>query len=320
MEILFDNPLANMYGPYFLLIYGFFIFFTLITLGIARVNLDRTDRLKLPSIPSVVDPYEIAYLRGGENELARAVTFALVQKEVLRLNEAGGYAKLEPAQSTRPASLSPIERTAMNWFTVERKPRELFGRGGLANELSGYSAEYKRRLESQQLLTPGAAIWRPATQLAAVLVLGLGGYKIAAAVANGHRNFIFTIVLMIIGVIGVALISSLPRLSKLGRSYVESLKMAFGNLPKTERPQIYGEQTTFASVDPILLSVGVFGTGALAGSMFDSYRRTFPQTDARAYDSGSGSGGCGSACDSSGGSSCGGGGGCGGGGCGGCGG
>jgi hypothetical protein len=66
MDILLDNPLATMYGPYFLILYGFFIFFVLISLGFAKTRIDRTDELPIPPVPSEVDPYEIAFMRGGK--------------------------------------------------------------------------------------------------------------------------------------------------------------------------------------------------------------------------------------------------------------
>ncbi|CAN5756576.1 hypothetical protein BH20ACI4_BH20ACI4_23560 [soil metagenome] len=80
MNILLDNPLAAMYGPYFLVFYAFFIFFVLIGLSIVKNLSDQTTKLNTPPIPSTIDPYEIAFLRGGTNEVARSVIFSLMRK------------------------------------------------------------------------------------------------------------------------------------------------------------------------------------------------------------------------------------------------
>ena len=84
MDFLLDNPLATMEGTTFLVLYVIFILFTLTTLAIARSNIDKTDQLPIPAIPPQVDPYEVAYLRGGINEMARSVVFSLVQKGLSR--------------------------------------------------------------------------------------------------------------------------------------------------------------------------------------------------------------------------------------------
>ncbi len=62
MEFLFDNPLTNMYGPYFLVIYIIFTVSTIIVYRILKNRLDRTAHFSLPPIPQNPDPFEIAYL------------------------------------------------------------------------------------------------------------------------------------------------------------------------------------------------------------------------------------------------------------------
>lgn len=80
MDFLFDNPLANLYGPYFLIFYVSFITCTIIGYRFLRARIDKTAHYAIPPIPVNPDPFEIAYLRGGANELARAAVFSLNQK------------------------------------------------------------------------------------------------------------------------------------------------------------------------------------------------------------------------------------------------
>src|SRR5689334_6465903 len=86
MEILIDNPLAKMYGPYFLILFGFIIFFAVILLALVKSKFDNTGRHAIPPIPQNPDPFEIAYLRGGTNEVARSVIFSLLQKGFIEIN------------------------------------------------------------------------------------------------------------------------------------------------------------------------------------------------------------------------------------------
>ena len=86
MEFLFDNPLANMYGPYFLVFYILFISATIIGFRVVRNRADKTTHLNIPPVPNNPDAFEIAFLRGGQNELVRAVIFALAQKNLLKFS------------------------------------------------------------------------------------------------------------------------------------------------------------------------------------------------------------------------------------------
>ena len=65
MNFLFDNPLANMSGGWFLLLYGTIIVLTAITFKVYKSSLDWTAKLQLPLVPQTPNPFEIAYLRGG---------------------------------------------------------------------------------------------------------------------------------------------------------------------------------------------------------------------------------------------------------------
>jgi len=340
MDILLDNPLATMDGPYFLILYGFIIFFSVITLAIIKRGIDKTDNLALPPIPSQIDPFEIAYLRGGTNEVARSVVFSLMQKDYVEITGDGATVKIKRVEnSQKRARLTQIEELALNWIGTEREAKDVFNSYfGLVKQLEPYGLNYHSRLEQGQMLSTNEmnkslSIWKWA---AAALIFFLGLYKIAASIAHGYFNFFLTIVFGAIGLIIVFVSASyLPRLTKLGKAYLERLQLAFDNLKyEAQKPYIPSNepqvvpQTTFAGVDPLLLSVGVFGSAILAGTVFDSYNHAFNRVQQQnAANSSSCSSGCGSSCSAggsscssgdsgsscSGGSSCGGG--CGGGGC-----
>jgi uncharacterized protein (TIGR04222 family) len=321
MNFLLDNPIASLDGISFLVLFVVFIVITLAALAVAKSNIDKTDRLPIPAIPPEVDPFEIAFLRGGENELARSVVFSLVQKgvvEVVNSEKSGTIRRMENNGDVR--NLSAVEEVALGWVGTSREAKDVFGSGGLADRLQRHNAKYEIELANRQFLMPEEfkSKARKYGIAAALMIAGLGGYKVFAAILVGRWNVGFTIVLSLLAVVGAISMGRLPRMTKLGKQYIERLQAAFEDLKlRSQAPYIAGgthhgtmAQNGFAGVDPLLLSVGVFGTGILAGTMFSSYNDAFARQQAAS------SSGCGSSC----GSSCGsgdGGGGCGGG-CGGC--
>ena len=318
MDFLLENPLATMYGPTFLVLYAVLAVITLAITAIARSNIDKTDRMPAPAIPPQIDPYEVAYLRGGVNEMARAVVFALVQKGFAAIISDGTrIQKLGDAPD--PRNLPGIEQLALDWLGRERETKEVFDSTvGLCARLKSFGERYDHELESRQLISTGLMKMTAKTYArSAALLLGfLGGYKVIAAILNGRSNVIFAIIMTIAAVAIAISLRKLPRMTKLGKTYVERLQAAFEDLKyRSQAPYIAGStaapaatQAGSAGIDPLLLSVGIFGTGILAGTMFASYNDTF----ARAQQASSSScGSCGSSCSSGCGSGCGGG-------CGGC--
>lgn len=335
MDILLDNPLATMDGTYFLVLYAFVIFFSVISLAVFKSRIDQTYKLPLPSIPPQIDPFEIAYLRGGTNEVARSVVFSLLQKGFVEIDGAGVKIKrIENAE--RRARLSEIEEIAFKWIGTEREAKDVFNKHfGLVEQLEPHGLSYDAQLARRQMLSTaemGKSLkkWR---WLAVAVIFSLGLYKILASIAHGYYNFLFTIGFGAVGLIMVFVTAKhLPRLTRLGKAYLERLQLAFDNLKyeaqkpyiSSNQPQV-APQAGFAGVDPLLLSVGVFGSAILAGTVFSGYNEAFQRAqNGAAVNSSSCSSGCGSgsscsaggtSCSSSdgGGSSCGGG--CGGGGC-----
>ena len=116
MDLLFNNPLANMYGPTFLLFYGSMIVFTLIGCWIGLRLLDHTGSLPVPLIPSKPDPYKIAYLRGGENEVTRLIIFDLLQRGYLQRTADDNRLERAPAPPDI-GQLTRLERQVFDGFT-----------------------------------------------------------------------------------------------------------------------------------------------------------------------------------------------------------
>jgi uncharacterized protein (TIGR04222 family) len=333
MDLLLDNPLTDIYGPYFLILYGFVTLFTILSVLFIKTRVDRSDRLPMPPIPANIDPYEIAYLRGGINEMARTAVFSLIQKGLVEIKN-----DEKPPIITRTSvpdwrGTATVEDAALNWFVVSREPKEVFASDGLTDKLAPYADEYERRLSRQQLINGAGSDARLSKWKwsACLFLAALGGYKALASMAHGYFNLLGILVIAIVGVVMIAVNGYMPRLTKLGKAYLERLQTAFDGLryQAANKPENAGLTPATADgtggFDPMLLSVGIFGGVVLSGTSYWGYNEIF---DKHQKDQAAASGGCGAGCGagcSSGGSSCGssgcssgcGGGGCGGGGCGG---
>lgn len=298
MELLFDNPLATMYGPYFLAFYAAVILLTIAAVVLFKRSLDKSGKMPAAAIPSNVDPFEIAYLRGGENEMARAVIFALVRRGQLEVSGSAGIHMIRRVENPEPANLSHAERTALGWVGSLREPKELFAADGLIALLRPLSETYRRRLESQNFLVPEDQLstMRLVRIGAVLLVAALGIYKFVAAVVDSNSNLLLLPILLIAGVFFVFKSSRLKRLTRHGTEYLERLEVVFEGFRRVtaaENSRVEGTTPAMAGIDPVLLSVGVFGSAVLIGSSYDHYNQAFQRANAA-----SSSGGCGTGCGS----------------------
>lgn len=310
MEWLTHNPIADMRGPDFLVFYGMVI---VLTLGLYWVRIraaDHATSLAPPSVPTRPDPYETAYLRGGEQELARTAVFSLIQRGYLRLGE-----ELIGREDDHPDifHLTPLERAVFEWFSVPRHPRDVFGEAGLAAGIASHCSDYRQRAQASGLLATArakVAAWNAAF-IAGAFIAGLGLYKLVIALSRGRTNVAF---LIILGGAGLYILAKLPlslRLTARGRAYLKQLQQAFEGL-RSRLAAISNPGQAEDSTLPLL--VALFGLGVLTQTRYATYFEMFRKAvPARRGIFGGGScavGGCGGGC---------GGGGCGGGGCGGCG-
>lgn len=316
LEWLTHNPIADLYGPHFLALYAGVILVTLLLCGILRSFTDPTSGVPLPRIPAEPDPYEIAYLRGGTAELARAVIFHLLQDGYLTVDGGEEHrGKRKPSlirwrdDAPDPSCLKDLEREVYSWFRRGLTPEQLF-QSDYLRRLERHLAPYEERLRQEQLLTVPAQLEQLVRLWCGgmLAIVGLGGYKLLIALSRGKHNVGFLVLLMIVGTVLLTIICSRKgRLSARGQDYLARLQLGFGGL----RTRARSAQERQAEPS-LLLLMSVFGVTALGDTPFDYYPAMFHRSSV---------GGSGGSFGSSCGSSCGGaGGGCGGGGCGGCGG
>jgi uncharacterized protein (TIGR04222 family) len=307
MTWLLHNPIADMHGPHFLIFYAATIAVVIASVAVFIRRYDQTRGIAPPPLPKKPDPIEVAYLRGGANEVTRLIVFDLVRRGYLQISGDAAKAEIDRADVRPPVPLTtPLEKLVFSYFATPRDARALFRPGGLAAEIEEQCEEIRWRLHDEQLLNPSEH-YRTALLVglfAAFTILGLGGYKLAVALTKGHTHVQFLIVMAVIGLIFLAIACCVPRLSSRGRAYLDRLSDAFEGL------KARAEAPASTRPDPVLLLVpALFGMTALIGTSYQDVAQMFRRSTASG-------GGCGGGCGAGCGGGCGGGG-CGGGGCGG---
>lgn len=320
---------THMNGPLFLLLYaGVFASFLAVCL-VVRSQIDKDDSEK-HLVPTVdPDPYQIAYLRGGTNEVLRLATFELFASEALHEKKHWMGAitwELIPGKITSD-SVSPFAWEAGQYYSKPRSPTDIF-RSGIASRFASRVREWDDWIENEELrisqekqLKLNGIVF-----LLAGVFLAIGLIKIVAALSTHHNNVGFAIAMLITGTIAILLTCLPRRFNARGRKYLGAIQTIHGQhrrisnnakFPMEDSPASSGGLNAARSIP--LMAMGLFGVAALQGSSFDGFRKTYLRSESTGSGCGASCGG-GSSCGGSGsGGSCGGGGGCGGG-CGGCGG
>jgi len=287
------NPF-DWLGPRFL---AFYALLAIVTIVIAWLQRRRVElRMSANRVVRLTDPYAIAFLRGGKNEMVCVVAVALIDRGLM-LVERDDVWTSDLGKETRPERM--VERELLEACRVRRGAKELFS----SHVCAGAAHDYELELERLRLL-PDEEVRAARMRIfiaAAVLLLGTAAIKIAVALSRGRTNVGFLIALAAISVIALRAVV-LARRTAGGSAYLEELKNLFNSL--------LGRQIhPGGGSNELAMLAAVWGVTVLPA-------RTFPWTEQlfkRAQQSSS----CGSSCGSSCSSGCGG---CGGGGCGGCGG
>ena len=240
------------------------------------------------------DPYQVAYLRGGREELLRVAVVSLLERGLL---EADGDRVVLADRDAAAKVRHNLDKTVLMVVAGDGDARKLQSHVLAKREADLYGPPLQRLG-----LLPDHECQRASRALAFVCVLFLwivAGVKIGVALSRGHHNLVFLVILSIIAPLVLIAVTH-PRLTGLGQDTCRCLRDLFAGLHNRNQSLQLGKTTS-----ELTFLAAVFGMVALptAVSLVLKPLRLQPQT-------GSGSG-CGS------GSSCGGGGGCGGGGCGG---
>lgn len=286
-------------GPQFLLLYVVVCSAT-VTFAAWFVRSKDTSTAGAPEpIGNDLNPYAIAYLRGGANELVRYIVFELTRDRLLEV--VPSKKKHKPARIVRTSAThgaqSALAKMVYDYFETPHTAQELFA-SSIPQQVESAFEPARGELVSRRLLTGDEMTSASRTMRVngCLIVDGLFLARLWYAIVMHHRNIFFMFVVAGISTIVLLLLTKAPRVSKRGRQYLESLR---ASLPVSNDPA--------AIASPVFgLAVAAAGIAVLAGTPYAALGDTFKRQLASGASSSSG---CGS-------SGCGGGG-CGGGGCGG---
>jgi uncharacterized protein (TIGR04222 family) len=299
----FDLP-----GPAFLVFYGLLaVAVHLAWRPLVRLFGETTDERDVPAGRfdlANLDPYLVAYLRGGEPETARVVIVSLLDRGLL---VADGE-KLRAAPGSAAKVARPIESVLLRTFGTGAKGSAVFKDAAfratcatLATELEHLGLLRNTQARVRVVLLRVAAI---------ALLLGVAALKVWVAIERGHYNVAFLVLLAIAATV-LMIRRKAPTQTRSGEGLLADLKLRFSRLEKrAEDIQLGGASRELA------ILAAVFGIAALPNTLHAQMGTLFPLGMKRSGAGSSCGSSCGSSASSCGGSSCGGGGG---GGCGGCG-
>lgn len=282
-------------GPEFL---AFYFLLAAVTIVVAWRLRRRVElRLSANRVARLTDPYAIAFLRGGKNEMVRVATIALVDRGLLRV-EGDTVVTSDVGKETRPERT--VERELLEACRMRREGKQLFE----LHVCAGAAHEYELELERMRLL-PDAEIRAARMRIfiaAAALLLAVAGIKLAVALSRGRTNIgILTAFAVIAPIVLYAVV--LTRRTAMGSAYLGELQNLFRSLLGR---QIHpGGGST-----ELTMLAAIWGITVVPSQTFPWAEELFKRTHQSSNFGSSSS--CGSSCSSG----CGGGGG----GCGGCGG
>lgn len=314
------NPITDFNAREFLLFYAVFILAAWMVRLWFTWHSDRTlDDAWIR--PGVANPYDVAYLRGGANELARVAIVRLAERGFIEIRR---DAVVQSPTDSSLATLTSLERSLFDFFEGERSAREITDEISLRARVNAHVLPYEERLQSQRLLSPPDVMSadRRSALVAAASIALVGVARFAVALQR-HRPAGFLIAMGIVGIIAVAW-PSVRRLSRRGKAYLDSLRDASSSF------NARGAESPDAT---LFMATALFGMTALSGSPHEALGEMFTRQKASnaaasggtdgwfggGSDGGGGgaggggvSDGGGGSCGGGGGGSCGGGGGCGG--------
>jgi uncharacterized protein (TIGR04222 family) len=289
------NPF-DLRGPEFLVFYASLSLATAVAVWLVRHFLEAGGAGEEIDAASAIaqDPYQVAYLRGGRDEVLRIAVVSLLERGLL-------VAKADKLHATSSDALDkvrrPLDKALLTKFADAGKAQSIYTDEIILRE-AGVIAE---PLKQRRLLPDAAAVqMRCLLVAAAVLFLwAIAGIKIAVALGRGRTNVAFLVILAIIVPV-IVYKASKPFRTTLGSRTCRQLKELFSGLRSRRKSSRHDDSASELTFLAAVFGIGLLPTGF---SAILAPLHLYPPRPV-------GSGG------SNGGSSCGGGG-CGGGGCGG---
>ena len=230
---------------------------------------DRTDKPPMLPMQAQLNPYELAYLRGGRNAVERLAILELLERGYLRTRQQkASFWLSRPArtileQAREGQDLPWYLNTALRYFT---KPQGTEAISGLwDNEWKRLEKEIEERLNKDQLLvldeTKSASLLAKAGSLT---ILGILSVPILPVISGLFSNALGFFGLLAVGLVLAA--CDAGRLSKRGAAYLEQLQNAYRENTVATLPS----GTAAAGVTfTLVIEFALFGGEVLKGTPYE---------------------------------------------------
>jgi uncharacterized protein (TIGR04222 family) len=286
------NPF-NLRAPEFLI---FYILFGLGVLFWLRWQRRWREPTAPSPLPSISDPYSIAFLRGGRKAMLEVATLSLIDRGLL--NASDGTLLTKDRHAAQLAG-NKVDRAILEYFATPARATTIYTQSCF----TGVTSKMDEKLAAEHLL-PDSDLKGARLRDFGIAVLALASVamiKVLIAIER-RRNFGF-LILIAIGFMVAAYQVACPRRTRQGDTAVADLRTLMASLLGRAGSLIADQGS-----QEVLMLAAVFGVAAVPVASFPYLPQLFPGSGGNSSSSSCGSG---SSC----GSSCGGGGG----GCGGCG-
>lgn len=301
--------LFGLTGPEFLTVYLVLLGCCIVAGILLRQYFYRSATHNYDAQTDSLDPYEVAFLAGGNKLAVNAALTSLLHQNQISLDTVNKKVAIAGPISS---GASPLEQQLYDHIARNAPAisvRDLLKSSRFETASLDATGSMQEKLEARGLLLSGgqaaAARWIPL--LLMLSLLAVGGARILQGLSNNQPTG-YLIALWIFALI-ITLVGFGRKLSRSshGDALLQAMKAQQAALQVNCQANPGGLQTS-----DLVLAMGLFGMGVMTTGIYNDLRQSIAPH-------GASGGGCGSGCGS--GSSCGGGGGgCGGGGCGGCGG
>lgn len=201
---VFSNPLADMYGPWFL---GFYALYCIALMWLVARARRRCLQSHTPSgspsisLPPKIDPYYIAWLKGGIDNVLKLAMMRLAYAGLLTAGRQKGKTFVRPYSSNpekaeqREQKLNRLERLVLLGFESGAEQKKAGALTSLRSLYQEFDAQAQREgytYPASCQITVRGLLWA-----GLVLMLGMGGYKLSIAWMKGHHNVGFLIAMML---------------------------------------------------------------------------------------------------------------------------
>jgi len=293
------NPF-ELHGASYLTFYMSALFFGAVSALFIRhliLSVDRQPLVSAEAVARQLDPYEAAYIEGGNDRAFLTACATLARHEIVSIDRTGREITLVPDKEH--PHLHELEQTLV--FKLKLGPLLL---ADAKKDVSGTLATVRRRLVDKNLATDDStkskASLMPWLWFAAITLL-FSVPKIEMAIAENRPHGFLVLLAVIAGIMSFFFLKKADLTNK-GRMAGLILKQNSSALQLTAQ-----SNPTSLSLRDTAMAYGLFGAMAVAGDFFfadAAYAlRPVPGTGG----SGCSSSGCGSSCGSSCGGGCGGG-------------